>query len=211
MFLSRREQRLYEIRFVWIQKDVGEKRGTIRTHWKKCCLWLNGVSTENQKRTSVLQIRRDFSPTRDMTRINVILALSSVKLLISSWKIYICATWWHGIPKDSGDSYGHKLCSTYSRLVFILLLYESDFMSNHSKSKRFDLIDEFNDTSWYLDDIFTVDNPEFAEHIPDIYPRELLRQILLTEKYLSWIKTSQLLVVISTQAFMTNAMTPGSR
>ena len=28
----------YEIRFVWIQKDVGEKRGTIRTHWKADCL-----------------------------------------------------------------------------------------------------------------------------------------------------------------------------
>ena len=36
-----------------------------------------------------------------------------------------------------------------------------------------DLIDKFNDTSRYLDDIFTIDNPEFAEHIPDIYPREL--------------------------------------
>ena len=39
--------------------------------------------------------------------------------------------------------------------------------------KRFDLIDKFNDTSLYLDDIFTIDNPAFAEHIPDIYPREL--------------------------------------
>ena len=39
--------------------------------------------------------------------------------------------------------------------------------------KRFDLIDKFNDTSRYLDDIFTIDNPTFAEHIPDIYPREL--------------------------------------
>ena len=38
---------------------------------------------------------------------------------------------------------------------------------------RFDLIDKFNDTSRYLDDIFTIDNPEFAEHIRDIYPREL--------------------------------------
>ena len=46
-------------------------------------------------------------------------------------------------------------------------------MSNYSKSKRFDLIDKFNDTSRYLDDIFTIDNPEFAEHIPNIYPREL--------------------------------------
>ena len=52
---------------------------------KKCCLLLNGVSTESQKRTSVLQIRRDFSPTRHMTRINVWLALSLVKLLLSSW------------------------------------------------------------------------------------------------------------------------------
>ena len=54
-----------------------------------------------------------------------------------------------------------------------LYCYERDFMSNLQKSKRFDLIDKFNDTSRYLDDIFTNDNPAFAEHIPDIYPREL--------------------------------------
>ena len=54
-----------------------------------------------------------------------------------------------------------------------LYCYERDFMSNLQKSKRFDLTDKFNDTSRYLDDIFTIDNPEFAEHIPDIYPREL--------------------------------------
>ena len=46
-------------------------------------------------------------------------------------------------------------------------------MSNLQKSKRFDLIDKFNDTSRYLDDIFTIDNPEFADYIPDMYPREL--------------------------------------
>ena len=29
----------YEFRFVWIQKDVGEKKeGTIRTHWNANCL-----------------------------------------------------------------------------------------------------------------------------------------------------------------------------
>ena len=32
----------------------------------------------------------------------------------------------------------------------------------------------FNDTSRYLEDIFIIDNIEFAEHIPYIYPRELL-------------------------------------
>ena len=51
--------------------------------------------------------------------------------------------------------------------------YEKDFMSNLQKSKRFDLIDKFNDTSRYLDDIFTIDYLAFAEHITDIYPREI--------------------------------------
>ena len=54
-----------------------------------------------------------------------------------------------------------------------LYSYEMDFMSNFQKSKRFDLIDKFNDTYRYLDDIFTIDNPAFAEHISDIYPRGL--------------------------------------
>ena len=31
----------------------------------------------------------------------------------------------------------------------------------------------FNNTSRYLDNIFTIDNPEFQKHIPDIYPAEL--------------------------------------
>ena len=54
-----------------------------------------------------------------------------------------------------------------------LYCYERDFLSNLQKSKRFDLIDKFNHTSRYLDDILTIDNPAFAENIPDIYPREL--------------------------------------
>ena len=39
------------------------------------------------------------------------------------------------------------------------------------KRTRFDLIDNFKYTSRYLDDIFSIENPAFAEHIPDIYPR----------------------------------------
>ena len=46
-------------------------------------------------------------------------------------------------------------------------------MSNRHKSKRYDLIDMFNDVSRYLDDVFTIDNPEFEKHIPYIYPTEL--------------------------------------
>ena len=58
-------------------------------------------------------------------------------------------------------------------LIIFLIIREGDFMSNLQKSKRFDLIDKFKDTSQYLDDIFTIDNSTFTEHIPDIYPREL--------------------------------------
>ena len=35
-------------------------------------------------------------------------------------------------------------------------------MSNLHKSKRFEPIDKFNDTFWYLDDIFDIDNLKFA-------------------------------------------------
>ena len=58
------------------------------------------------------------------------------------------------------------------------------------KSKRHDLIDMFNDTSQYLDDIFTIDNPEFEKYIPDIYIQQNLsyiKQTLQTKKLLSWI------------------------
>ena len=57
MFLSRWEQRLYEIRLVWIQKDVGEKRGTIRTHWNADCLLedFSGKNHENIVKIFVLR------------------------------------------------------------------------------------------------------------------------------------------------------------
>ena len=45
-------------------------------------------------------------------------------------------------------------------------------MNDLHKFKRHDLIDMFNDTSQYIDDIFTIDNPEFEKYIPDIYPAE---------------------------------------
>ena len=50
-------------------------------------------------------------------------------------------------------------------------------MSELHKSKRHDLIDMFNDTYRYHDDIFTINKPEFEKYIPDIYPAE----------HLSWI------------------------
>ena len=137
---------------------------------QKCCLLSTGVSTESQKRTSVLQLRQGFLATRNMTRINVGLARSYVNLLLSLWKTYV---------QFDGMVYqqivGIPMGTNCAPLIADLFLYcyERDFMSDLQKSKRFDLIDMFNDTSRYLDDIFTIDYPEFEKHIPDIYPAEL--------------------------------------
>ena len=61
-------------------------------------------------------------------------------------------------------------------------------MSNLHKSKQYDLIDMFNDTSRYLDDIFTIDNPEVEKHIPDIYPTEFqLNEAITSDKETSFL------------------------
>ena len=57
---------------------------------QKCCLWSTGVSTESQNLTSVLHSRQEFLATRNMTCIDVGLARSYVKLLLSSWKTDTC-------------------------------------------------------------------------------------------------------------------------
>ena len=61
-------------------------------------------------------------------------------------------------------------------------------MSNLHKSKQYDLIDMFNDTSGYLDDIFIIDNPEFEKHNPHIYPTELqLNKPITSDKETSFL------------------------
>ena len=82
--------------------------------------------------------------------------------LLSSWKTYQQIV---GIPMGTN-------CAPLIADLF-LYCYERKFMSDLHKSKRHDLIDMFNDTSRYLDDIFTIDNPELVKYIPDIYPAEL--------------------------------------
>ena len=73
----------------------------------------------------------------------------------------------------------------------VLFCYETDFMSNLQKFKQYDLIEMFNDTSQYFDDIFTIANPEFEKrNIFQIYiPWNFLwtKQILQTKKLLSLI------------------------
>ena len=54
---------------------------------------------------------------------------------------------------------GIPMGTTYAPLIAYLFLhcYESIRMSNLQISELFDLIEKFNNTSRYLDDIFTID------------------------------------------------------
>ena len=55
-----------------------------------------------------------------------------------SLKIYMCAVWWHGLWTKRGDSFGHKLCSTYSGFIYILLW--EGFFVKPSEIKRFEFV-----------------------------------------------------------------------
>ena len=54
-----------------------------------------------------------------------------------------------------------------------LFCYERDFMLGLDTAKQGHIINAFNYTSRYLDDICNLDNPFFEKYIPNIYPKEL--------------------------------------
>ena len=60
-------------------------------------------------------------------------------------------------------------------LVADLFLFccEMDFMKSLTKEKRYDLIDAFNSTSRYLDDLLNIDNIHYEHMVHRIYPAEL--------------------------------------
>ena len=120
---------------------------------------LTGVSTESQKRTSVLQTKRAFLATKLCESFTFLMENIYVQFEGMVYQQIV------GIHKGTN-------CAPLIAYLF-LFCYERDFMPNLHNSKRYGLIDMFNDTSRYLDDIFTIDNPEFEKHIPDIYPRVL--------------------------------------
>ena len=55
----------------------------------------------------------------------------------------------------------------------ILLCYERDFMLSLSDNNQTDIIEAFNSTSIYLDDLLNIDNPYFEQMVGQIYPTEL--------------------------------------
>ena len=54
-----------------------------------------------------------------------------------------------------------------------LFCYERDIVKSLTKEKRYDLIDAFNSTSRYLDDLLNIDNIHFEHMVHRIYPAEL--------------------------------------
>ena len=54
-----------------------------------------------------------------------------------------------------------------------LFCYERDFMMSLSDDKQADVIDAFNTTSRYLDDILNINNVYFDKMVGQIYPSEL--------------------------------------
>ena len=75
------------------------------------------------------------------------------------WEAYISAIWRYGVSIvviAMGTS-NVPLFAVFADLF--LYCCERDFMSDMHESKRYDPKDMFNDTSRYLDDILTIDNP----------------------------------------------------
>ena len=54
-----------------------------------------------------------------------------------------------------------------------LFCYERDFMKSLTKEKRYDMIDAFNSTSRYLDDLLNIDNIHFEQMVHRLYPADL--------------------------------------
>ena len=54
-----------------------------------------------------------------------------------------------------------------------LFCYERDFMLSLSDNNHTVIIEAFNSTSRYLDDLLNIDNPYFEQMVCQIYPTEL--------------------------------------
>ena len=54
-----------------------------------------------------------------------------------------------------------------------LYCYERDFMDSLNHDNQADVIEAFNSTSRYLDDLLNIDNPHFEGMVNQIYPPEL--------------------------------------
>ena len=84
-------------------------------------------------------------------------------------------------------NYINKLCPTPSNLF--LFCYERDFIVSLSHEKQVNIIESFNSTPLYLDDLLSIDNEYFEQMVETIYPKEVqLNKIYtLTPKHRFWV------------------------
>ena len=69
-----------------------------------------------------------------------------------------------------------------------LFCYERDFMKSFSRENQADIIEAFNSTSRYLDDLLNIDNIYFDQMVDRIYPTELqLNRANSSDRHLFWI------------------------
>ena len=64
------------------------------------------------------------------------------------------------------------ICASLVADLF-LFCYERDFMLSLSDNNQADIIEAFNSTSRYLDDLLNIDNPYFEQMVGQIYPTDL--------------------------------------
>ena len=56
---------------------------------------------------------------------------------------------------------------------FFLFCYERDFMLSFADHNQADIVETFNSTSRYLDDLLNIDTPYFEQMVGQIYPTKL--------------------------------------
>ena len=59
------------------------------------------------------------------------------------------------------------------QICFFFFCYERDFMKSLSRENQADIMEAFNSTSRYLDDLLNIDNIYFDQMVDRIYPTEL--------------------------------------
>ena len=85
---------------------------------------------------------------------------------------HIYAIWWHGISTDRGIPLGTNCNSLIADLFFINMRGSSCLtFTNLNGMTSYTCLTIY--TPWCIDNIFTIDKPDFGKHIPDIYPTEL--------------------------------------
>ena len=75
--------------------------------------------------------------------------------------------------KNVGIPMGTNCAPPHLAADLFLFCYERDFMKSLTKEKRYDLIDAFNSTSRYLDNLLNIDNIHFEHMVHRKYPAEL--------------------------------------